>query len=380
MLIEAQAPGKLVIVGEYAVLEGAPGLAVAVDVRAEARIATLTGNRNSNAGYPLNGNQLVIPDIGKSYGFRWVPESGPHWEGSSPRAFGLPLTACTEILYARGLFPRPSELPACRIELKSEAFHQTTADGQRVKLGLGSSAAIVVALTGVLLRFVGGPPLPRQDLIDICCQVHRRLQGGAGSGIDIATSLTGGAVAIEFSRPPGRASGPTPGQVAKLFVRMPQAHPVSWPRQLRLVAAWSGESASTPAMLRRLQSFREQAPAAFDGHMGSLNANASQAIAAWTSDDVAGLLTAIAGYESGLRRLDEAARIGIFSAAHERLRAIAVQHGAVYKPSGAGGGDFGIALTDSRDVERALRDAYAAAGIPTLDVELCALGLHVRTL
>ena len=57
VLIEARAPGKLVIAGEYAVLEGAPGLAVAVDVQAEARITSLAGS----------GNQLVIPDTGETF-------------------------------------------------------------------------------------------------------------------------------------------------------------------------------------------------------------------------------------------------------------------------------------------------------------------------
>jgi mevalonate kinase len=80
----------------------------------------------------------------------------------------------------------------------------------------------------------------------------------------------------------------------------------------------------------------------------------------------------------GLGQLDEAAGIGIFSPVHERLRAIAVKHGAVYKPSGAGGGDFGIALTDSPSVDRDVRAAYAAEGFPVLDAELCAPGLGVR--
>lgn len=355
-LIEAQAPGKLVIVGEYAVLEGAPGLAVAVDVRAEARIRPIPGS----------GNQLVLPDTAESFRFRWVPGSGSRWEDDSPGAFGLPLEACAEILAAHGLLPSAADLPACRIELATSAFHHTAPDGHRVKLGLGSSAAIVAALAGALLRFFGGPPLPRQTLIAICHEAHRRLQGGAGSGVDVATAVTGGAVAIEFTRHQG------PG------ASVPRARPVSWPRRLSMTAVWSGQSASTPAMLGRLRAFRERDTNLFDSHMGRLGANAGQAVVAWSADDTPGLLGAIAGYESGLRQLDDVAGIGIFSPAHERLRAIAVRHGAVYKPSGAGGGDFGIALTDSRSVDQAVRAAYAAGGFQVLDAELCAPGLTVR--
>ena len=361
VLIEARAPGKLVIAGEYAVLEGAPGLAVAVDVQAEARITSLAGS----------GNQLVIPDTGETFRFRWVADSAPRWEGNSPGALGLPLEACVEILTAQGLLPRAGDLPACRVELATAAFHQNLADGQRVKLGLGSSAAIVVALTGALVKLAAGPALPRQSLIAICCEAHRRLQGGSGSGVDVATSVTGGAVAIEFSPQPGPAGAMPPAPV-------PQAYPVSWPRRLGLVAVWSGQSASTPAMLARLQAFREREPTGFVAHMGRLGANAGQAVAAWRAEDLSGLLSAITGYESGLRQLDKVAGLGIFSPVHERLREIAVQHGAVYKPSGAGGGDFGIALTDSRTVEQKLQAAYAAAGFSVLDAPLCAPGLSVR--
>ncbi|TFG82305.1 MAG: hypothetical protein E4H19_13310 [Chromatiales bacterium] len=355
-LIEAQAPGKLVLAGEYAVLEGAPGLAVAVDVRAQARVTSLPGR----------GNQLAIPDTGEHFRFHWVSDSRPRWEKNSPGAFGLPLEVCAEILSARGLLPRASELSACEIELLTAAFFQAGKAGQRMKLGLGSSAAVVVALTGALLRFAGGPALSRQDLIDICCEAHRRLQGGNGSGIDVATSITGGTVAIKISRHPATDA------------RIVQALPVAWPRQLRLVAVWSGESASTPAMLGRLRAFRERNAENYSGHMERLGATAGQAVAAWKAENVGALLSAVASYEIGLRRLDDSAGIGIFSAVHERLRAIAQEHAAVYKPSGAGGGDFGIALTDSRDVEQALRADYAAAGYRTLDAELCAPGLTVR--
>ena len=355
-LIEAQAPGKLVIAGEYAVLAGSPGLAVAVDVLAEARVTAVSGP----------GNQLVIPDTGEIFRFRWMAGSGPRWEGLSPGAFGIPLEACAEILSNRGLLPRPSELPVCRIELSTAAFHQVDDQGQRLKLGLGSSAAVVVALTGALLRFAGGPELSRQELIAICCEAHRRLQGGVGSGIDVATSITGGALSVSFDEQAGPEA------------RIPHVHPVSWPRRLNMVAVWSGTSASTPAMLGRLRAFQERNSAMCSSHMERLGAHAAQAVAAWGSDDLHGLLSAIAGYESGLRQLDEAAGIGIFSPAHERLRGIAAEHGAVYKPSGAGGGDFGIALTDSAQIARLVRQGYSAAGYSCLDAELCAPGLSVR--
>ena len=355
-VIEGLAPGKLVIAGEYAVLEGAPGLAVAVDVRASARLTTSPGS----------GNRLVIPETGATFRFRWVPGSRPRWDGASPGALGLPLEACAEILASRGLLSHVGDLPACTIELSTAEFHKVDSEGRRIKLGLGSSAAVTVALMGALLRLARAPAMSRDVLVALCCEAHRRLQGGMGSGIDVATAVTGGVVAIEFGAQQSPASG------------VPRARPVAWPRTLGMVGVWSGQSASTPAMLGRLRAFREQDAGRFSLHMGRLGANAGQAVAAWAADDAEGVLAAVAGYESGLRQLDEAAGIGIFSPVHEQLGEIALRHGAVYKPSGAGGGDFGIALTGSRTVEQSVRAAYLDAGFDVLDADLCAPGLSVR--
>lgn len=351
-LIEAQAPGKLVIAGEYAVLHGAPGLAVAVNVLARARITRLPGQ----------GNQLVIPDSGETFRFRWGAEGGMRFEGASPGALGLPLEACVAILTARGHLGRGADWPACRVELSTADFHRNDATGHRIKLGLGSSAAITVALAGALLRLCAAPSPDRAGLTAICCEAHRRLQGGTGSGIDVVTALTGGVVAVDF--PEGAPA--------------PRATPLPWPRGLQMLAVWSGASASTPAMLSRLAAFREARPADCGVHLQRLAAVAGRAVAAWSRDDVPAILATTGDYDQALRRLDEAAGIGIFSPVHEEMRRLAERRHGVYKPSGAGGGDFGIVLTDSREARLALEADYAAAGYACLKADLCAPGLTVR--
>jgi phosphomevalonate kinase len=351
--VEAQAPGKLVIVGDYAVLRGAPGIAAAVDVRARARIDVLPGA----------GSLMVIPGIG-NFSFRWVPGTRLHWEGQAPGDFGLPLECSMAVLAARQLLPRAGGLlPACRVELSTEDFHWTDAGGQRQKLGLGSSAAIVVALTGALLRVASGANPDRQELLGICHEAHRLLQGGAGSGIDVATALAGGVLGVEF---------PAPGQAPRLL-------PLSWPRSLQLLAVWSGSSASTPAMLNRLRMFEERQPASFTAHMQRLGAMSVRTLAAWRAGDVPNVLQAIGGYDAALRQFDEDAGMGIYTREHERIRGIALEHGAVYKTSGAGGGDFGIALADSRATVRNVQAAVEAAGFRCLNADLCATGLTVAS-
>ena len=351
-MITADAPGKLIVIGEYAVLAGAPGIAVAVDVRARARITPVADA----------GSSLLIPETGARHPFRWISGGAPRWVGDSPGAFGLPLEAVTEILYARGHLQRAGDLPATEIALSTADFHCTDDRGERHKLGLGSSAAVVVALAGALLRHAGVAGVAQAELLAIACEAHRRLQGGAGSGTDVATALYGGTVGVSF---------PVAGGA-------PQVAPLPWPRGLHALAIWTGRSASTPAMLARLRSYQQAQPAAAATHLARLAAGASRALDAWRAGDPRGVLVAAEHFARALRQLDEAVGLGIYSAEHDRLARLAAAAGVAYKPSGAGGGDYGLALTDQREALAGLRQAVEAEGFRCLDRPLGAPGLSVQ--
>src|SRR3954469_20493961 len=170
----ATAPGKLIVTGEYAVLDGAPAIVVAVDRRAIAR-------RNATP------------------------------RGSSPF-----LVSVAEEIAARRGETDPAARAALEVSVDSTAFYN-----RATKLGLGSSAAVTVAATALALEqgeVGGGGPaggaaglLPRgiatinqREILTIALAAHARAQGprGArGSGADIAASVYGGTIAV--SRPAG---------------------------------------------------------------------------------------------------------------------------------------------------------------------------------
>jgi phosphomevalonate kinase len=351
-VITADAPGKLVVIGEYAVLAGAPGIAVAVDVRAEARIGPPAGP----------GSCLVIPELAARYPFRWLAGGTLRWEGAAPGPYGRPLEAVLEILHAHGYPASGQELPPVDVVLTTAAFHDTDSRGARHKLGLGSSAAVVVALVGALLRLWGAGHLASGEVLAMAWAAHRRLQGGAGSGIDIATAIAGGVTAVEYP-----AAGSAPSVV-----------PLAWPRDLQCLAISTGISASTPALLAHLATFRAAQPASAAGHLSRLGAASTRALAAWRSGDVPGILNAVELFATGLRQLDAAAGIGIYSPEHLALATMAAAHGVHYKPSGAGGGDYGLALADAPAPIEALRLAVEAAGYRCLGHRLAVPGLRVQ--
>jgi phosphomevalonate kinase len=344
---EASAPGKLVIAGEYAVLHGAPAIAVAVEVRARAHIDRLAGPQSELVG---EGDEGL-------WSFTWAQGAAPAWLAAPPEGRGRILESVLAVLHGRGALP--PELPALAVRLDSSRFFRGKG-AVRSKLGLGSSAAVTVALAGALLDSFSPGLVSAPRVIEVALEAHRRLQGGAGSGIDIAAAGAGGVVSL---------SRGTEGDAAWQELRFPAG--------LHWLALWTGHSASTTEMLARFERFRETQPQLFTAHLDDLCAISAAALGAWDRGDIANLLCALAAYDAGLRRLDRDAAIGIYSPAHHRLAELARRNGAIYKPSGAGGGDFGLALADSARVVDRIREAALREKIFTLDGGEGARGLDV---
>lgn len=335
-MIEAHAPGKLVLCGEYAVLGGAPAIAVAMPVRARARVAVA----EDDSGLLVTG--------GARWSFAWSAGQ-PRWRELPPQGQGRILEAVAATLAEEGMaFDAPLAL-----ELDTREFRSPRGE----KLGLGSSAALTVALASALLASRGQGLPDGARLARLCTRAHLRFQGGAGSGIDVAAAVQGGVVML------AGAGG--------------ELRPLAWPAGLAWLAVWSGASASTREMLDRFAAFRDAEPRAFDRHLAVLVLVATAATRAWERGDVAALLGALEDYEAALGALDVAAGIGIRTAAHARLAALARESGAVYKTSGAGGGDFGTAFAASPDVIARLAARYAAAGFLTLPGSHGAPGLSL---
>lgn len=341
----ATTPGKLVLFGDYAVLEGAPAAAVSVDVRAVAQVDA------------SDGRDSVFIDLagGRAYDFVIEPGAGLRWIVEPPAARGALIAAvldtCHELAHMKGA------VPGLRISVNTDAFY-TDVGGRVEKLGLGSSAAALVALTGALIATLD-IPIERPSLLNLCHAAHRHFQGGRGSGVDVATALLGGVVGVRY-----RGDQPHPATTS-----------LKWPRGLFMLPVWSGVGASTTELLARFYGYRAADEDGFAHHLRNLSNYARQADAAWRRGAVAEILSALTGFDDALRALDDDADIGINTEVHDHLRGVAERHGAVYKTSGAGGGDFGIVLTDSEGMLRAVADEMA--GFKLLEARLNVAGLEI---
>ncbi|MEO0997190.1 MAG: hypothetical protein AAFX58_06700 [Pseudomonadota bacterium] len=324
--VRATAPGKLFVSGEYAVLDGAPAIGFALAERVAAELV------------PASAWVLHAPGVATQPIDFDVAGDGTVSAPGRPPALRI-LTAALDSLRASGhALPGPQA-----VTLDTTALYRDDR-----KLGLGSSAALSAALAGALAALVDAAPEA------LAADIHGRLQP-RGSGADLAVVLNGGVVRCQ------RRAGAV------------EAVPCAWPEGLGCRGIDTGRAASTPAMLARLDAWRAGSADVF----AALAPAAEAAAAAWGSGDAAASVQALDAFSAELSVFDAMGRIGIFAGGHAPLRHLATRHRVAYKPSGAGGGDIGLAFAE----DAAALDAFVAAarrgGWYEFVVEPAATGLSV---
>jgi phosphomevalonate kinase len=159
-------------------------------------------------------------------------------------------------------------------------------------------------------------------------EVHRAYQHGAGSGLDVATSFTGGVIRYALDD----RGGPRIGSV-----RLPNG--------VGFAGVFAGSSASTPDLVARYHAWEAAEPHAA-GRLKERLANVAAAgCEAASGGNARAFLSAVADYGEALEALGLAMGAEIVTAEHRRIGVLARRLGVVYKTSGAGGGDVGLALS-----------------------------------
>jgi phosphomevalonate kinase len=307
------APGKVFLVGEYAVLEGSAAVLAAVSRRAIGQYVP-----------DMTPASLVVAEV---------------------------LERAVEALGELGTaIPRGAPL------VDTEAFR----DGE-TKLGLGSSAAAAVAAAGAVLSYAGVDVAARRDLLfTVADEGHRAAQGGVGSGGDIAASVHGGFVG--FVRPPGGAA----------IVRR-----LSRPHGLEVVVFWTGSAASTPALIQGVRALAGRAPGRYAALLDELRQTADRFVQAFLGNDPRGAIRQADAYGQGMEKLGASAEVPIVTRPFAEAAALARGLGGAAKPSGAGGGDVGVALFADPAAAAAFT-ARCPEGVSVLDVTIDADGARER--
>lgn len=189
------APGKLILMGEHAVVYGHPALVAAVGLRLRARVEVVPERPgNVDVSLPSVGWRGRLP---WAEVLRYAGEARGRWEAWAADPSGAGFDAARGSDPAHGVkvalgeaarFLGEEEGPGLRVEVISEI---------PVGSGFGSSAALAVALLSAYLEVRGAPP-SAAELEELAREVERR-QHGFPSGVDAATVRAGGVVWAEPS-------------------------------------------------------------------------------------------------------------------------------------------------------------------------------------
>ena len=308
MIVVAKAPGKLVVLGEYAVLTGAPALVIAID-------------RHCRAEVRRSDDQ-----------FCHIRVSAPETE---ERSFSPGSASGLELL---DLVTAASDAAgsAWRACVDTGSFF----DGAK-KLGIGSSAAALTAWAAAWSVYSGQRGINR-DLasLETLIGLHRAFQDGAGSGVDLAASLFGGVLTYQL----------VPDST-------PRIGSVQLPNSVGFTSVFTGCSASTRDFVAAFNDWMAARPSEASEHLQVLEQLAVAGCAAAGENDADKFLATVAAYGGRLEALGESIGTAIVTAEHREVGRIAEKFGVVYKVSGAGGGDLGVAFSVDHDALVAFREA-----------------------
>lgn len=330
-----RAPGKLILCGEYAVLKGAPCLCLSVARYAYAHVEPAEAFSLTAMGM----GPLQVTRSGGDVHFSPAPADAARFE------------------LVRQVLLRAPHLPPVHIRLdSSELGTAPTNNGQTLKLGLGSSASAAVALTAALDLV---PPTPvtldrQRTWFERAQHAHLAMQGGRGSGVDVAAASVGGL--FVYGRPSARPE---------------DARVEPFPRQgfpLHTVVVWTGQSASTVELLKRMETFEANHPQQAQSRFEHMARVALAAVQAARAHDTSQLIHALHAYGGEMEALGLDAGADIVTAEHRRVRELAQALGCAAKPSGAGGGDIAVALAPSAEVAEELTRAFQREGLVTVSL------------
>ena len=355
--------GKVMLFGEYAVLERHSALLSATSHQASAQYQPFSElqERQGDDDLPWRKLSELVAEMNVSgmtpiYAVNAGPLGqmliGTDHRSSSPNMISDPRDESRPSFSLDGsLSCLGVDLPFARVALARwrapvGIYHIDTSrfgvqrGGHWEKMGIGSSGASTAALIHLLAQL----PSSRDEIntpqqrFTAACDIHHRVQGRLGSGADIATSVYGGF--IRYQGPPDRIITP-------LRYRLPD----TW-------GLWSGGSASTVRAVKHVKAWASRERQNYLSCIERIADVERDAYRALSSTEPQHLwCEALKRGAEAARALGERAGVPIWTPRHQRWSQIVDTLGGAIKPSGAGGDDLSLFAAQDFESEQACLEA-----------------------
>jgi len=255
------------------------------------------------------------------------------------------------------------------------------------KLGLGRSAAAIVAIHAAIRAFHGILPtgvVEKDELFKLDLLTQFVIQNMSGSGIDVAASFHGGILRYSRFDPDWVTSKIEENCSPEEFIAF------NWPNlavdplppfpDLHLLLGWTQSPASTSRLIEEISDFKKQNPAIYYTLLSEISKLVNEFVKDWKKKNKIRLLSNIQLNELHLRKLSESSGIPIETPQLKLLSQIANQLGGAGKLSDAGGGDCGIALCFEDVTASKILDEWSAHGIIGTQIEIDYDGLIIESI
>ena len=201
---------------------------------------------------------------------------------------------------------------------------------QRRKIGIGSSSAISSALIKAINKYFDIKQT-HEMIIDSALNLHNSKQDSLGSGLDvIASSLDSGLIECDVKK-----------------ARQGKWTMLEWPSDLLIKGVITSDESNTKEMIEKYLKGHAKNKEFFLALKIDADQILKELSLSWKSKDSESILALMEQYNILMQQLDEEYHLGIYTEEHKALSNITTKLGLLYKPSGAGGGDLGLILTDN---------------------------------
>ena len=360
--MQFKVPGKLILSGEYAILY--PNqiaivaatnrtLTVAISHSDEEKSYVYSKDTDVRLYFDALGDGFIDEAIRTAMAYirQIMKRNVLTTTETDLKKTSVPMKLINPISSKGSIKPKITNEPTAplKITLASEL-----SNSEKVSLGLGSSAAVVVGVIKALLKW-HGIRSNKALLFKLAYLAHYRVQG-SGSGVDIAAAVYGGLIlyeSVDLNRILQEANHEnlydeniyrivnskwSGGDVTSL--KLPDA--------INCVVFWTGEKASTKDYIKRFNQMAEKDKKVIDTFLMRTHENVKALEMACHNNDASTFFEAIKSQRQTLLDLEQQLGLNLESEKHTFFSDALAQIGAA-KFSGAGGGDCAIGFYRSTD-------------------------------
>lgn len=363
LCLKVKAPGKLMIAGEYAVLEKKQkSIVIAVN-------RYITAEIEKNKENSITILNMDLKDI------TWHIDKEVEFN-----IFDSRLEFIKNAIFIAIKYLKENSITLKKFKLKIES--ELNDDMTNKKYGLGSSAAIVVSVISAILSFHSEKKVEYSldDIFKLSVIAHLKTQK-SGSGADIAAAVYGGW--IEYSAFDGK------WVLDKLYnnknlmniIKMPWSNllinKISPPESLKLVIGWTKKPAKTAPMIEKLQQFKQRNRKSYNNFLRESSIAVDKLIYSFNENNYEKAIDSLMQNRKALQKLSYDAKMNIETDKLKDLCDIAEKFGSS-KSSGAGGGDCGIAFIKSEEQVKELYKLWKENDIIPLNLKVSKNGVSIN--